>query len=130
MDTFKTIFNCGVRLRQALLADEELCAMTDRVIPVVTPVSQTLPFITYYRESVNMQPVKGTRGPASVIYHFQIYSAEWPEGSDIAARVAGTLDGYADDAVRSCVLQNATENHDPAVPAFIQILSFEVRPRL
>lgn len=129
MTDFEKILTCGVILRKALLDDEELRTMTDRIIPVVTHVSQPLPFITYFRSGLEQTPVKGARGPVSVFYQFQIYAAEWPEVSAIAARVCEVLDGYADGHIRSCVLSDASENHDPGVPAVMQLLTFEVRPR-
>lgn len=126
---YEGLLTCGTRLRKVLLDDAEFRAMTDRVIPVVTQIDQPLPFVTYFRAGVSMTPVKGTRGPASVNYQFQIYTAEWPEGARIAARVLEVLDGYADEDIRSCVLTDSVENHDPSVPAFMQVLTFEVRPR-
>lgn len=120
-------FKAGITLRKALLADDGFKSTGASVFPVSVEVSQKLPFVTFYRTSVDPEAVKTGRGPRSVFFQFQIYSDDWEQGLDIAAQTFDVLDGYADETIRECRCTDAHENHDPTVPAYIQILTFKVK---
>lgn len=124
MAAYNTIMSAGVSLRRAMLATG---IGTDRIFPVATPVDTELPFVTFFRSGVDTTEIKDGRGPRSGFYQIQIYSETWTEGIEIAERIDAVLSGYADDKVRRCVLTDAMENHDPSVPAYMQILTYKVK---
>lgn len=126
---YSSLLGCVAHLRQVLLASGAIPEVAERIIPVTTQSDQPLPFITYYRSGLNTSPVKNARGPVSATCRFQIYTKEWSEGISIASRLIEVLDGLQDDRIRICTLTDAADNHDPNVPAHVQIVTFEVRPR-
>lgn len=127
-------FDAGVALRNAILSDDAFnCRFGMKgvaIFPVATSVSQKLPFITFYRSGIEIEPVKSVRGPITAYFQFQIYSEDWSEGNEIAGYVVDILDGYTDtNTIRECKCVDAQENMDPTVPAYMQILTFKVKTR-
>lgn len=126
---YRRVLECAAHLRQVLVASGAVPEVAERIIPVTTESDQPLPFITYFRAAIAVTPVKGRPGPVAATCRFQVYTKEWSEGISIASRLIDVLDGLSDEAVRGCWLTDASDNHDPNVPAHVQVLTFEVRPR-
>lgn len=126
MDAYNKVFDCGVRLRGAMI-ESEVGKLTDRIFPVSTQVTTKLPFITFFRSGIEEVQVKSCRGPRTAYFQIQIYANDWSEGAAIASAVDECLDGYNDDGIRSCTLIDASENYDPTVPAYMQIMTYKVK---
>lgn len=127
MAAFDTVFGIGVHLRSRLLASSEVTAETDRVFPVATQVDTPLPFITYFRSGMEEQQVKDGRGPRAAYFQLQIYASTWGQCAAIAKAVDTALGSFRDEAVRECILTDASENFDPTIPAFVQVLTYRVK---
>lgn len=128
-ENYIKITELGSYLRSKLLDNPEILAQTEtRIIPVATPVDMKLPFITFFRSETLLTPVMTSVGAMSAVYQFQIYTDEHDQGERIAHEVLATLDNLRDERVRLCKLLNWAESHEATVPAFVQILTFDVRP--
>lgn len=125
MDVSDNILTAGLALRKVILGIPGLG--TDRIFPISVRVEQPMPFVTFFRSLLEEDAVKAQEGPRTAHFVVQIYSGEWSQGVDIASRIASYLDGYRDDHITICRLEDAVENFDPTIPAYVQILSFKVK---
>lgn len=125
MDVSDNILTAGIRLRKEIMDATGL--KDDKVFPITTSVDMEMPFVTYFRASVEEDTVKSQQGPRTGHFVVQVYSAGWSEGIELASQIASRLDAYAGEGITVCRLEDATENFDPSVPAFMQVLYFKVK---
>ncbi|WP_303745038.1 hypothetical protein [uncultured Duncaniella sp.] len=122
----KTILSAGTRLRAAL--EPVVAAHGARIFPVVSAVDEQLPFVTYFRAGTSETGVKPPgAGPRETVIQFQVFSAGYGEGLEIAEEMLEAIDGFTDDRVRYCAMMDSSENFDGAVPAYVQIMTFKVK---
>lgn len=128
-DVYGNSRRLGTLLRTALVGDDKVNAMTQgKIIPVASPVDVTMPFITFHRAQTAINSVKSGSGAFSTLWQIQVYTPEHPKGADIAESVARAIDGLRGGGIRSCRLTDWLESFDPQIPAFVQVLVFDVRP--
>lgn len=126
---YDSLLTAGAYLRKILMADPELRGHVETVTPVAFPVDLPLPYIVYGCVEAETNPVKNHYSAVSQYYQFQIFSEDYDTGLRIAARVLDVLDGFRDDRIRSCTWMTRQEMADPKIPAYIQVLQFDVRIR-
>lgn len=125
MDASDNILTAGVTLRRLII--DAIGMEGDHVFPVTTSVDMPLPFVTFFRSGVEEDTVKSLTGPRTGHYVVQVYASTWSESVKIASDISAALDAYFDETIKVCRLEDASENFDPSVPAYMQLLYFKVK---
>ena len=125
----RSSISAGEIIRNILLEDEGVAAITGKVFPVATSSAQ-LPYILYRRSQLTQSPTKwGQPGADAAIIEVVCYASTYVQSIDLAEAVRAALDhqqGEADGMVmRSCFLTDAEESWQD--DAFVQQLTFTIR---
>lgn len=129
MEKSKTSLSAGEIIRAALLANSEVAAMTDRILPVAAD-SAIMPCITYRRSAFVPKPQKsGQPGADEAQIEVICHTKQYAQGLALAEAVRATLD-YASithdgQRIRSCYLLESEEEYKDGT--YMQHLVFSVR---
>ena len=124
----ETSLSAGRIIREILLADENVTAITSTVYPLVADES-TLPYIVYRRTSLSQTPTKGGQyGADNIRVDVVCYGSSYSESVAMAEAVRGALDCVGGESgglvLRSCYLEDAEELWD--ADAFVQSMTFKL----
>lgn len=129
-----TSLSAGLLIRDLLLADEAVAALTSKVFPVISEEGATLPYICYRRNSMEQTAAKNVAGADMVTLDVICYTSDYASGVRIAEAVRGALDGVqarytdeegADMTARSIKLVDSEEGWED--DAYMQVLTFSLK---
>lgn len=125
----QTSLSAGSIIRDLLLQDAQVTAITNKIFPVVTDTA-VLPYILYRRSSLEHNPTKsGYPGADTVTIEIVCYTEKYAESIQLAEAVRAALDGKQREKdgvfMRSCVLLDSEEGYEG--DAFAQQLVFNVK---
>lgn len=130
MASSKTSLSAGFILRQLLLENDRVKAITRQIFPVIRDEAQ-LPYVFYCRTGMEAPQVKGRGAADTVEMELQCCAADYEQSLELAEAVRAALDGMqAEDeasglTMRSCFMTDSSETW--ADDAYIQILIFNVK---
>jgi len=132
MAASKTSLSAGAIIREILLADAAVAALTNKVFPVVTDQA-VLPYILYRRAALSQNPTKaGNPGADTVQMEVICFADSYSASVELAEAVRGALDNLRDVetndhtlAMRSCTLSDSEEAWQD--DAYLQQLVFTVK---
>lgn len=124
-----SILSAGLLLRDILLSDEGVKAITTKVFPVVVDEA-TLPYIVYKRANASHDPVKGsTAGADSALVEVGCCAASYKESIDLAEAVRSALiykhTTKGGNCLRICYMSDASEDYEG--DAYVQKLYFTIK---
>lgn len=101
-----------------------------KIFPVIAAEEAQLPYISYYRDGLVQDPVKGNLpGAFSAVIKILCFSSDYGESVELAESVKEALDGKScksdDLKIRACILSDAKEIYD--ADSFVQLLTFNVK---
>lgn len=126
----QTALSVGVALRDILMKDETVTAITKTVFPVYKDKA-TLPYVFYRRSGLAQTPHKTVNGfPCDAVQlEIACCAATYGESVKLAEAVRAAVDRAEWNAdglkVRACTLTDAEENW--ADDAFVQTLIFTIK---
>lgn len=127
----RTSLSAGLVVRDVLLGDARVRAITRTVVPVFSPTEPlTLPYVVYRRTKLTVRSVaqRGT-GAEGVEMEVCCYAASYSESVELAEAVRRALDHRQATAegltMRSCTLADSSE--EEGGDAYAQVLVFDVR---
>lgn len=129
MGVSKTSLSIGRVIRALLTEDATVSAMVTKVYAVET-VTAKLPYVTYRRSSLEVQPQKaGQPGADSVAIEVTCYAEDYEASVDLAEAVRTALDyvkaEHEGASMRGCYLSDSEEFMDG--DAYAQRLVFTVK---
>lgn len=125
----KTALSVGVALRDILIKDEGVTAITKTIFPVYKDKA-TLPYVFYRRSGLAQTPQKSHGFPCDAVQlELSCCAATYGESVKLAEAVRAAVDNaeWSVDGlkVRACTLTDAEENW--ADDAFVQTLIFTIK---
>lgn len=124
-----SILSAGILIRDLLLADADVTAITDKVFPVAVDEAK-LPYIVYTRDSATHDPVKGDLpGADSAIIEVGCCAATYKDSISLAEAVRSALlykqTSRNGNALRVCYMSDAKESFEG--DAYVQRLFFTIK---
>ncbi len=122
-----TSLSAGIILREILLNDAQVSALTGKVFPLIVDEAR-LPYVLYRRASLSVNP---TRGQSADTVNMEVvcYAARYAESIELAEAVRSALDYKQAEhdgmRMRSCTLVDSDESWED--DAFVQRLVFQVK---
>lgn len=127
----RTSLSAGVIVREVLLGDAGVSAITGTVVPVFSPTEPlTLPYVVYRRTKLSVRSVRQCAvGAEGVEMEVCCYAASYSESVELAEAVRHALDHRQATAegltMRGCTLTDSSE--EEGGDAYVQVLVFDVR---
>ena len=126
----KTSLSAGLLIREILLDNQDVSAITNHIFPIVTDKAD-LPYILYKRSGISHTCNKGRSDNDTIQMDVICFTTTYAESIDLAEAVRAALDGIeavSNDKslrLRSCNLVDGSEGWQD--DAYMQSLTFEVK---
>lgn len=126
-----SIISAGQVLRAALLASEDVRAITRRVYPIISDDEGKFPYIVYRRAGVDPTAVTKGRPVDVAVFDVWCYAEGYSQSVALAEAVREALDGKGytagDMTVRRFSLIDASEDVATSTGARVQILKITAK---
>jgi len=121
----------GAAIRQILIADSTVKAITARCYPVTLPQNPEYPLMLYSKVAGPREhSLQGPVGMAKPRYQIESWALTYDEAKDLAAAIRGALDGYRGTVsgcvIGSCLMVGEWDRYESEVKCHRVITDFSI----